>query len=403
MNTFQLGNTTRHEYRLSSWTRQMLFVVAFIIAAASFTFGYAFRATPDDLIGIPIALLFLAIDAYLIAYSVRSRIIIDGSRITVRTALSEKTAERSEIVGYRTVTTRNGTYQQLYLRGGRGSINISQSFSTDDDLRAWFAQITDLDERDKQKLLDDIAHEPELGATPEERLAALATAKTWNVFAIIIAVCAAAALNWGPAPIQLPAAILLALAPLVAVFMVQRSPLLYAIFKQKTDPRAELSFVFFVSAFGLVFSNRGLHFVSDQSILAIAGGIAIVLFAAIYVSTRNVFSVQGRLIALLLVAGFYGYGLASVADTLPDQSKPEHFAAQVVSKHISRGRSTTYYLDLEPWGPVQHPNRISVSSAIYGQTVEGGQMCLELHTGALYVSWYKRVDCPNQPDWITPE
>jgi hypothetical protein len=403
LNSYQIQSTTRHEYRLSGWTRGMLFIVGCIIAAASFAFGFVFRSTPDGFIGIPMAMLFLAIAAYLFAYAVRSRIVIDGSRITVRTAFAEKTADRSDILGFRALSTRNGTYKQLYLRDGRSPISISQNFSTDDDFHAWFAQLTDLDERDKQKLLDDIAHEPELGATPEERLAALANAKTWNVFAIIVTIAAAAALYWGEPPFRLPAAVVLALAPLAAIFLVQRSPLLYAVFKQKSDPRADLSFVFFASGFGLVFSTRELHFVSMQPLLMIAASVAIILFAALYISARNGFAVPGTLVAFLFISAFYGYGLAVTVDTLPDQSPPTHFAAQVVGKHVSRGRSTTYYLYLAPWGPIQGTDRISVPSAIYDRAIEGRQVCLELHAGALRIPWYKPVDCPYQPDWIAPE
>jgi hypothetical protein len=381
----------------------MFIVAGFIMVGCSVLFASALVSKPDGLVGILVAVPFFAATIYLVPYAIRSRIIIEGSRITVRTAFGEKTADRSEILGFRTVSSRNGNYQQLYLKDGRSPISISQSFSTDEDFRAWFAQLTDLDERDKQKLLDDIAHDPELGATPDERLGALADAKTWNVFAIFVTVCAASALNWGPAPFRLPAAIVLALAPMVAVLLVERSPLLFAIFKQKSDPRSDFSFVFLASGFGLLLSATGSHFISVQPILMIAGFIALVLLAALYFTARNRFAVPGAIIGFLVVSGLYGYGLVSVLDILPDRSTPEFFATQVQSKHISRGKSTTYYLDLAPWGPIQVSNRLKVPSAIYNGTVEGQQVCLELHTGALLIPWYKRVDCSYQPDWIAPQ
>lgn len=403
MNSYQVQSNTRREYRLSGWSRAFIFIVGCMFAAFSCGFGFLARSNPNGVAGILMALLFLAIPVYLVAYAVRSRIIVDGSRITVRTAFGEKSADRGEIIGFRTLRSRNRTYKQLYLRDGRSPIAISQSFSTDDDFRAWFAQIPDLDERDKQKLLDQISNDQELGATPEERLAALATAKTINVFTIIVEASAAAALIWAPAPFRLAAAIVLALAPPFAIFMVQRSPLLYALFKPKADPRVDLAFLILISGFGLAFSSTGVHFVSTQSILEIAGSIAAVLTAALYLTARNSFTVPGTVIAFLVVSGFYGYGLTSVADTLADPSTPQPYAAQVVGKHISRGRSTSYYLDLAPWGPIQTPNRLSVPSAIYRKTVQGDQVCLELHPGTLHVEWYRRVDCSYQPDWIAPQ
>jgi hypothetical protein len=84
---------------------------------------------------------------------------------------------------------------------------------------------------------------------------------------------------------------------------------------------------------------------------------------------------------------------------MPDTSQPQSFTVQVVGKHLSRGRSTTYYLDLAPWGPVDRTNSISVPSTLYRNTVEGDDVCLDLHAGALHMPWYRRVACGARTDW----
>ena len=129
----------------------------------------------------------------------------------------------------------------------------------------------------------------------------------------------------------------------------------------------------------------------------------LVLFAALYITARNGSAVPGSLVAFLFLSAFYGFGLASVADTLADHSTPVTYQIQVAGKHVSRGKSTTCYLDLPPWGPIYHPNRISVSSSVYRNTIAGDPVCLELRSGALRAAWYKRVDCANQPEWSPPQ
>jgi len=403
VNAFQPGSATRHEYRLNGWSRGLLLVLGGLMVVGSGPLAAIVLAGTNSAAGVLLALFLFAMGAYLLAYAVRSRLIIDGTRIDVRTAFGDKTANLSAIEGFRTLSSRNGVYKQLYLKDGQRPITISQSFSTDDDLRAWFARLPDLDERDKQKLLDEISLDQELGATPEERLAALRRAKALNIFGIAFSIAAAAALKLGPASVSLPSAAVLALAPLFVLFLVQRSPLLYSVFKRRADPRADLSAVLLIAAFGFLICAGGANFVSIESILVIAGSISLVLFAALYITARNGSAVPGSLVAFLFLSAFYGFGLASVADTLADHSTPVTYQIQVAGKHVSRGKSTTCYLDLPPWGPIYHPNRISVSSSVYRNTIAGDPVCLELRSGALRAAWYKRVDCANQPEWSPPQ
>jgi len=103
---------------------------------------------------------------------------------------------------------------------------------------------------------------------------------------------------------------------------------------------------------------------------------------------------------VLFFASFYGYGLIVVADTLADTSKSDTYSVPVIGKHTTSGRSTSYYLDLEPWGPIEGKNEISVSSTIYDQVSRGDQICLGLHQGRLRAPWYQLTDCPAEPDAV---
>lgn len=387
-------STFRREYPLKAWIRGLYLVLGFLVGAVgavSAILGCS-RPEPDA------SLIFLAlapsiIGGYLVLVAVRSRLVIDGSRIEVQYAVRRRSADRSEIVGFHKVSTRNGSYRRLFLNNGQGPISVAQTFEEDGDLREWFQQLKDLDEAGREKLLDEISQTQELGATREERLGALKTAKLWNIGLTVVAIAGAAGLNIGDADLRIPAAIVLGAIPLVLVYLVRREPLLCTVFKAKRDPRTDLLFPLLVSSFGLLLRCRGIEFVSMKSlgVLIVFAALAGLWGFATAVSGSPQF--LGASIGLLMFAGMYGYGLAALADTLPDHSAGVPYVASVTGKHRSSGRTTSYILELGPWGPVEGPNHVSVPYEMYGRTSVGDSVCLELHPGALHAAWYRRIRC----------
>jgi hypothetical protein len=94
-----------------------------------------------------------------------------------------------------------------------------------------------------------------------------------------------------------------------------------------------------------------------------------------------------------MLSGSYGYGLVTSGDTLPDHGKPERYSVSIVGKHTVSGKSTTYYLDLAPWGPIADENKLSVSRRLYDAASIGELACVELRPGYLRAPWYRQVDC----------
>jgi hypothetical protein len=75
-----------------------------------------------------------------------------------------------------------------------------------------------------------------------------------------------------------------------------------------------------------------------------------------------------------------------------DRSPGISYTATVQNKEISSGKSTTYKLDLSPWGPKAGNNELDVSSATYKQIQTGQTVQLKLKMGALGVRWYYLYD-----------
>jgi hypothetical protein len=397
MNTINQPTETRHEYHIKAWYRSILLVLGAPAVAGSIVMSMVARNVANSTLPLVMTIAFLFFGVYLIALALRSRVIIDGSRIEIRGAFNDRYADRNEIEGYRTISSRNGKYTQFYMNNGRGTLTLYNHFDKDGAFDAWLQKIPDLDKRDRDSILEKISQQEELGATPQERLAALAQAKTYSIFALIIAIAAGVAANYGIPALYLPFSVALALVPIVLAFLLHRSPLLYTVFKRKDDPRAELLYALLASGFGLLIRARGIHFVSLDSIGVVIALITLAYVAAFYHSFFESPSPARTFFALLLFGVLYSYGAVTMADAVGDESAPTRFVVHVIGKHYTTGRSRSYYLSLEPWGPLQQPNNLGVSKAIYDNATPGDQVCLELHRGRLNAAWFTHVSCSNAP------
>ena len=397
MSTSQQLSVNHHEYRMKAWYRSVLLIFGAFAVSGGFVMG--FLAYETSRISLPyfMIVVFLFFGIYLIALATRSRVIIEGSRLEIRGAFTDHYADLNEIEGYRTISSRNGNYTQFYLGGGRRPLTLSIHFEKDEAFDEWLRKVPDLDKRDRDRILEKISQQEELGGTPQERLAALAQAKTYSIFALVIAIAAAVAASFGIPTLYLPFSIALALVPIVLAILLHRSPLLYVVFKRKDDPRAELLYALIVSSFGLLVRARGIHFVSLQSVGVIIALITVAYIAAFYHSFFESSSPMRTFFALLLFGMLYSYGAVVVADAVGDASTPTRYVVHVVGKHYTTGRSRSYYLLLEPWGPVQQPNNLGVSKTVYDNASSGDQICLELSTGRLSAAWYTQVSCSNVP------
>jgi hypothetical protein len=400
MVSFELTSALRHEYRYKAWLIVLMSLVAICVGGSGiFVWSAAYEKTRSFVPGGLFVILPAAIAVYFLLKGLRSRIVIEGSRIEVRGAFTDKSAELSEIEGFRTISSRNGSYTRLILKEGRGSITISNSFSTDNDYRAWFQKIPDLDELDRQALLDEIAQQQDLGATPEERLGALGRAKGISIALLVASVLLGIAIDFSFAKLSLSivrlCVVLLALAPFVSAWLVWGSPLLYAVIKKKKDPRGEVGWVVFVAGLAFIFRTSGDHFVNMQPLIISMVVVCLALVAVFFNAAKA--GARGAWVALLMFAGIYGYGSVAVTDVVFDDSNAAAYSTAVVGGHVSHGKSDTYYLRLAPWGPIDHESDVSVSHTVYRNAHLGDTVCTTLHSGSLHAPWFRVTACADGP------
>ncbi len=392
----------RCEYSIKPWKKAIYLLLGVPLIAGGFFLTAISGFGSNSIVSAISSLFFLGGGVYALAWAFRSKLAIDGTRIDVRTAFGDRTAELQDIEGYRTISTRYGSVKRLQLKNGDRAITVSNDFETDGEFSEWMRKLPDLDDRDRASLLDEIKEQRDLGATPEERLGKLANAKSIGIFAIVVAVALALAVSFGEPLLQLPAGLLLAAAPAIVFLMIQRSPLLYTIFKRKADPRADLAFVLMAASLGFLFADRNIHLVSMQSLLPEMLLLAALYLAPLWISRQDNTPLINRVISLLIFAGIYSYGVAVSADSFLDTRPPAPFRATVLQKRVFHGRSTSYALYLAPWGPIPTTNRLNVTSNFYDRTQIGDSVCLDLHPGSLHAQWFMQVDCAMQSSETAP-
>jgi hypothetical protein len=382
-------------YKMRGWQRGLfLFFGALMGALALLIFVQFSQKSPEGGPPVVIALLPLAGCIYFLTVVMRSRLLIDKTHLEVRGPFSERYAELSDVEGFRTISTRNGSFWRLFLKNG-ASITIQKWFDCD-ELREWFKQIDDLDERDRTAMLDEIKEAQTLGLTPDERMNALKQAGHMNLVVSSAAIAAAFAFFFSEGIAHIAAAVVLTLTPVMVLFLLNSDPLLYAIGKPKRDPRTDLTIAVLASGFGLVLGGVSVHFASYKPLLE-WGALVLTLFVfAFWTGAKKSPNTQSLFLILVIYGAMYAFGLVIVADTLLDRSQPSTFATTVVGEHVVHGKSTTYYLDLAPWGPYDRENKMSVGHREYSSAQIGEAVCLSLHSGYLHAPWYKRVACGDR-------
>jgi hypothetical protein len=106
-------------------------------------------------------------------------------------------------------------------------------------------------------------------------------------------------------------------------------------------------------------------------------------------------------LVLILCCG-YGYGAGMEVNALLDRSTPQKYRVIVTGKHVSHGKSTSYHLNLAPWGPEVSGQDLMVSYSQYAVVKRGDAVCMLLRSGALSVAWSELGHCDGAVSGFEP-
>ena len=304
---------------------------------------------------------------------------------------------RSDIEGVSRIhTSRSGSYFNVVALPGRGqSVTFNGRLRSDPVFAEWLSGAPDptlvAKAADRAKVLADDRY----GSTEAERARRLQWA-TGIVIGFSL-VCAGLALWLGFMEPPAPLSLVVALACLsIAYALAGASSGLIVMWRPQMGVRPP-ALAGFLPAAALAF--RGLatgHLLTPEPLViaaAVVGlAVGLLLFQQSPMAARRLQSA----IALGVFGALLAYGAGAFADAL-SVGHPDHsYVVAVQGKHVSRGRSTTYYLDLDAWGD-RPAAAVSVSSNLYYAVVEGSSVCIDHYRGDLRLPWFNIGLCKTAP------
>jgi hypothetical protein len=199
-----------------------------------------------------------------------------------------------------------------------------------------------------------------------------------------------------PYPYKLAFSLVLPL-PIIGLVMngLSRPSLVSLVSISRAEGEEKYDLADFIQFPGIVIFIRVLidfEFESFYSILKV-GSLAFILLLLILFATHKRIhaATPDKLIiyfSIISNIALYSYAATYGVNCVFDNSEPIAFPTKVIDKSISRGKHTTYYLKVEPWGHHHDPERISVPKDQYKETVIGQEVTVDYMSWLLGIPWY---------------
>jgi len=150
-------DSERHVYRLKWWVQVGYLFLGILLGGSGLTLvviAILNRGWPGGLdLRSFVAMILCPLLGYVfLSLALRSKVILEGDRLTVRYAIGEDSTRIDKIVGYRIVRSNSGTYWALKRRNG-GSITIMRSYAVDDYFRDFISPLKPLRKEDEPESL----------------------------------------------------------------------------------------------------------------------------------------------------------------------------------------------------------------------------------------------------------
>lgn len=343
---------------------------------------------------VPLALVMIIVMVLGMIDAHKGRLIIQADRITSVGVLSTRELVFEEIKGYRV------TEQYIFIESlvkGRKRIKISKYIGGFQEIQHWLSQrFKDLDvvlaQEEEQVILDD----EQLGWSREERETKLAKArkvcKVMNLVSVVVSLWA----MFYPHPYGLSIGVVMAM-PVLALVVMRLHAGFIGIDEKKSSAYPSLAYTFILPAAALVLRALLDYDIFDHSpawrpigVLAV-----IFLFLLFFKQGKHFFRRRSDYWSAVSVSLFllgYCYGTVMHVNCYYDDAKPEHYTAEVLTQRKSSGKTTSYYLDLSPWGPQATEEEASVDRSLFNRVAEGDTVNIYFRPGKLGIAWFEVSD-----------
>jgi hypothetical protein len=373
-----------------------------LLFAAAFFFGglfllyYAFHAptraamTACLIFGVSL----VPLGVYLYKEVGRLCITIDGDMLVMQHAFSTRSIALGDIDGYR-IGEKNAFF--LVMKNGEKALKLPDGIARRKELLAWIKEkYEDVDARERAAETEVLLEDNRYGGSREEREQNLQKA---GMIAKIGTGVGFGLLIWAfvyPQPYDL-VMVLLFVAPLAAAYFTWSHKGLMRLYSKKSSPYPTLFLLIFFPILGAgynAFFRYDLYEFSSAAWLTFAGLTALISVVALSV-LREAVSAEakkaGAVAYVVFMVAIYSYGLLIYSNCHYDRSPAEAWRVQVTDKHESHGKTTTYYLQLSPWGKYADGKEVTVSRAFYLAVAAQDTVGVLLNKGKWGIPWYRVV------------
>jgi hypothetical protein len=382
------------EYRISKSAKILTIIIAIALSAGGLYFisrashPTASWPAPGSLL---LAAILIGIAALMYLDASRLLLTVDKHTLTLVRLFSTRSILLEEIEGY-----RSGDKDAFYilLKDGGKAIQLPQNLERRKELIEWFQEkYEDVDARERDEETAVLLESEQFGSTVEERSARLEMAGKFDNVASVVAVGAFFWSLFYPRPYEAMMIILLLL-PWIAVYATWYFKGLLRLYKKKNSPYPSVvQLMIFTTAATLVNVLRGYdiyRFGKNASSILVAG--TLLASAVCIVACRQAIAATSKktltYCCIVVLAGMYCYSLLIFSNCYYDQSEPEIWQVEIMNKRISKGKSTSYYLSLSPWGRFTDGKEVSVPKGFYQEVNKEDSVRVFLKKGKWDVPWY---------------
>jgi hypothetical protein len=343
-----------------------------------------------SLIGILISIGGTAMFTYGLIETIKGRLIIGKNTISIQSTFGTKTLDFQEIKGFRA----DGNYIHIISNSNdKKSIKIGTYIERSDEVLSWLNNnFIELDNHEANEEEKQILADNEFGINEQAREFRLSEARRVAKYINIIGSGVGIWLWFYPRPYLISILIAMTI-PIIALVSVYLYRGLIRFDERKNSAYPSIFTGFLVpSAALLIRALMDIEILDYQNLWIIISTATIAIVSLLILGTKELkFSKFIDYFTALSLTGIvfcYTFGTYVLSNCLFDKSEPKIFNTTVVDKEISSGKSTTYYLTLEPWGPRTEAEKVSVTKDEYQTTDKGDKVDVYLRPGLFKTPWF---------------
>lgn len=340
---------------------------------------------------IPMSLAMITLMTVGLIETVKGKFVIDNDKIFTVSTFSNRQLMFNEIKGYRI------TDKYIFIESNneqKKKIKVSTYFGKVNEITEWLSEnYTDLGIVQANQEMEGILNNEEFGWTTEQReeklIKAHKTAKILNWTGVLIGAWTSFLAN--PYEYAIIASIVF---PLICVIALKYFNGLIRIDERKDTAYPTIFWAIFATSMGLCLRGLLDYNIFDYSKIWTPS----ILVALTYIAVLTIGNKEFKLNKAkdyLTILGFsifiygYAYGAVITLNCIYDKSEPETYNASILSKRISSGKSTTYYLELTPWGRQKKIDEVSVSKDLYNRLDKNDKVNIYFMKGQFDIPWFE--------------